>query len=118
MLVLDGASDGFFPWPCKASKACAADNSAGGAGIANDFKVRNLPLLLSRHAFAIAARCKGAIAAPCERRAIANFGDPHVIAAQFGAVSLPKQTMRVGVAVVLVVAGVFIVMKRASRGMP
>jgi hypothetical protein len=46
-----------------------------------------------------------------ERRAIANFGDPHVIAAQFAVVSLAKQTRRVGAAVVLVVAGVFIVMK-------
>ena len=46
-----------------------------------------------------------------ERRAIANFGDPHVIAAQFAIVSLAKQTRRVGVAVVLVVASVFIVMK-------
>jgi len=46
-----------------------------------------------------------------ERRAIANFGDPHVIAAQFAVVSLATQTRRVGVAVVLVVAGVFIAMK-------
>jgi hypothetical protein len=46
-----------------------------------------------------------------ERRAIANFGDPHVIAAQFAVVSLAKQTRRVGVAVVLALAGVFIVMK-------
>jgi hypothetical protein len=46
-----------------------------------------------------------------ERRAIANFGDPHAIAAQFAVVSLAKQTKRVGVAVILVVAGVFIVMK-------
>jgi uncharacterized membrane protein YidH (DUF202 family) len=33
------------------------------------------------------------------------------IAAHFAAVSLAKQTRRVGIAVVLVVAGVFIVMK-------
>ena len=46
-----------------------------------------------------------------ERRAIANFGDPHIIAAQFAVVSLARQTRRVGAAVVLVVAGVFIVMK-------
>jgi hypothetical protein len=46
-----------------------------------------------------------------ERRAIANFGDPHILAAQFAAVSLAKQTGRVGVAVVLAVAGVFVVMK-------
>ena len=46
-----------------------------------------------------------------ERRAIANFGDPHVIAAQFAVVSLTKQTKRAGAAVILVVAGVFIAMK-------
>jgi hypothetical protein len=46
-----------------------------------------------------------------ERRAIANFGDPHILAAQFAAVSLARQTRRVGVAVVLVIAGVFIAMK-------
>jgi hypothetical protein len=46
-----------------------------------------------------------------QRRAIANFGDPHVIAAQFAVVSLAKQTRRVGVAIILVTAGVFIAMK-------
>jgi hypothetical protein len=46
-----------------------------------------------------------------ERRAIANFGDPHILAGQFAAVSLAKQTRRVGVAVVLAVAGVFVVVK-------
>ena len=46
-----------------------------------------------------------------ERRAIANFGDPHVIAAQFAVVSLAKQTRRVGAAIILVIAGVFISMK-------
>ena len=46
-----------------------------------------------------------------ERRAIANFGDPHVIAAQFAVVSLAKQTRRVGAAIILVIAGVFIAMK-------
>ena len=46
-----------------------------------------------------------------ERRAIANFGDPHVIAGQFAVVSFAQQTRRVGVAIILVVAGVFIAMK-------
>ena len=46
-----------------------------------------------------------------QRRAIAGFGDPRLIAAQFAAVSLQKQTRRTGVAVVLVVAGVYITMK-------
>lgn len=46
-----------------------------------------------------------------EQRAIANFGDPHVIAAQFAVVSLAKQTRRVGVAVILVIAAVFVAMK-------
>jgi hypothetical protein len=46
-----------------------------------------------------------------ERRAIANFGDSRVIAAQFAAVSLAKQTRRAGFAIILVIAGVFIAMK-------
>lgn len=54
---------------------------------------------------------------PCEqgreaqRRAIAGFGDPRLIAAQFAAVSLEKQTRRTGVAIVLIVAGVYVTMK-------
>jgi len=38
-----------------------------------------------------------------ERRAIANFGDPHVIAAQFAVISLAKQTRRVGIAVIVAI---------------
>ena len=48
-----------------------------------------------------------------QRRAIANFGDPHVIAAQFAMASLAGQTRKVGATVVLVIAGVFLAM--ASR---
>jgi hypothetical protein len=46
-----------------------------------------------------------------QRRAIASFGDPRVIAAQFAAVSLEKQTRRTGAAVILIVASVYITMK-------
>src|SRR5207237_525415 len=46
-----------------------------------------------------------------ERRVIANFGHPHVIAAQFAVVSLAKQTRRAGLAVILVIVGVFATMK-------
>jgi hypothetical protein len=46
-----------------------------------------------------------------EQRAIANFGDPHVIAAQFAVVSLAKRTKGIGIALILVIAGVFITMK-------
>jgi hypothetical protein len=46
-----------------------------------------------------------------ERRAISNFGDPYAIAAQFAVISLAKQTRRVGAAVILVIAGVFIAMR-------
>jgi hypothetical protein len=46
-----------------------------------------------------------------ERRAVANFGDPRLIAAQFAAVSLARQTRKVGAAVILVIAGVFVAMK-------
>jgi hypothetical protein len=61
---------------------------------------------------------RGAVAADprgnaleAEQRAIANFGDPHVIAAQFAMVSLAKRIRGVGIAVILVIAGVFITMK-------
>lgn len=46
-----------------------------------------------------------------ERRAIANFGDPGVIAAQFAALSLERQGRRLGIATVLALAAVFIAMK-------
>jgi hypothetical protein len=46
-----------------------------------------------------------------ERRAVANFGDPHVIAAQFAMVSLARHSRRVGIAAILVIAGVFVAMK-------
>jgi hypothetical protein len=40
-----------------------------------------------------------------QRRAVANFGDARVIAAQFATVSLAKQSRKAGVAAVLVIAG-------------
>jgi hypothetical protein len=46
-----------------------------------------------------------------QQRAIANFGDARVIAAQFAVVSLAKYSKRVGLAAVLVIAGVFLAMK-------
>lgn len=46
-----------------------------------------------------------------QRRAVANFGDPHVIAAQFAVVSLTKQARRAGVAAILASACVFAAMK-------
>jgi hypothetical protein len=46
-----------------------------------------------------------------ERRAIAGFGDPYVIATQFAVVSLANHTRRVGGVLILVIAGVFIAMK-------
>ena len=61
-----------------------------------------------REAVAADLRCAGPEA---ERRAIANFGDPQLIAAQFAVVSLAKRTRGVGNAVVLVIASVFITMK-------
>jgi hypothetical protein len=45
-----------------------------------------------------------------QRRAIANFGDPHVIAAQIAVVSLAKQTRKIGITVILVIAAVFLAM--------
>ena len=46
-----------------------------------------------------------------QRRAIARFGDPHVIAAQLAVVSLARRTRRVGVTVILAIAGIFVTMK-------
>jgi len=46
-----------------------------------------------------------------QRRAIANFGDSRLLAAQFAAVSLQKQTRRTGVAIVLIIGVVYITMK-------
>ena len=46
-----------------------------------------------------------------QRRAIVNFGDPHVIATQFAVVSLAKHSRRAGVTAILGIAGVFIAMK-------
>ena len=46
-----------------------------------------------------------------ERRAVVNFGDPHVIAAQFALVALTQRGRRMALAIVTAVAGVFLVMK-------
>ena len=46
-----------------------------------------------------------------QQRAIASFGDARVIAAQFAVASLANYTRRAGVAVVLVIASVFMAMK-------
>jgi hypothetical protein len=46
-----------------------------------------------------------------QQRAIANFGDAQSIAAEIAIASLAKQTRTLGVAVILVIAGVFIAMK-------
>ena len=46
-----------------------------------------------------------------ERRAIANFGDPDIIAAQFAVISLMKRTKRASIAIIVVIAGAFMAMK-------
>jgi hypothetical protein len=46
-----------------------------------------------------------------QRRAVANFGDARVIAAQFAVVSLARQSRQAGLAAVLVIAGIFMAMK-------
>jgi hypothetical protein len=45
------------------------------------------------------------------QHAIANFGDPHVIAAEFATAWLARQTWKVGVTIILVIASVFVAMK-------
>jgi HAAS domain-containing protein len=46
-----------------------------------------------------------------ERRAVARFGDPDIIAAQFAIGSLADQSRKVGLAVIVAIAGVLIAMK-------
>ena len=46
-----------------------------------------------------------------ERRAIMNFGEPRLLAAQFAVVSLARRTRRLGIAVVLAVVAVLVAMK-------
>jgi hypothetical protein len=46
-----------------------------------------------------------------ERRCIANFGDAHAIAAQLAVAALARRIRRVGIAVILIIAGVFMAMK-------
>jgi len=46
-----------------------------------------------------------------ERRAVASFGDPRAIAAQFAAGSLARQARRAGFAAILVIGAAFIAMK-------
>jgi hypothetical protein len=46
-----------------------------------------------------------------ERRAIAAFGEPEALAAQFAAISVAEQIRKLGLALVLVIASVFVAMK-------
>ena len=46
-----------------------------------------------------------------ERRAIVNFGEPRLLAAQFAVVSLARRTRRLGIAVVLAIVAVLVAMK-------
>jgi hypothetical protein len=46
-----------------------------------------------------------------EQRCIATFGDPRAIAAQLAVAVLARRTRRVGIAVILIIAGVFVAMK-------
>jgi HAAS len=51
----------------------------------------------------------GGIAA--EQRAIAELGDPQALAAQFAMISVAEQTRKLGIALILVIAGIFVAMK-------
>jgi hypothetical protein len=46
-----------------------------------------------------------------QRRAIARFGDPQLIAAQLAAASLAERMRKIGVTVILVIAGILVAMK-------
>jgi hypothetical protein len=53
----------------------------------------------------------GDAAAGVEQRAIARFGDPRAIAAQYKAVAIYTRTRQVGVIVILAVVGIFLAME-------
>jgi hypothetical protein len=63
------------------------------------------------HLWEAVAACPAANEMEAQQRAIANFGDPRLIAAQFAVVSLARHSRRASVAAVLVIASVFIAMK-------
>ena len=63
------------------------------------------------HLWEAAAAGASAARPDAVQRAIANFGDPHVIAAQFATAWLARQAWKVGVTVILVISGVFVAMK-------
>src|SRR5262249_60079320 len=46
-----------------------------------------------------------------EQRAVMNFGDPHVVAAQLAVVSLAKHARKIGIGAMVVIAAVFIAME-------
>jgi hypothetical protein len=63
------------------------------------------------HLYEAVSTSRSADRGEAERRPVANFGDPHVIAAQFAVVSVAKQARRVGTVGLLLIAAVFIAMK-------
>ena len=63
------------------------------------------------HLREIIAADRDAVGVEAERRAIARFGDPHVLAAQFAVVSLTKQSRKIAVLVLVALVVLFIAMK-------
>jgi hypothetical protein len=63
------------------------------------------------HLYEAVAADPGADRTEAQRRAIANFGAPHVIAAQFAVVSLARRARSIGTGVIVAIAAVFVVMK-------
>jgi hypothetical protein len=63
------------------------------------------------HLWEAAADSAASTAIEAQQRAIANFGDARMIAAQFALISLAKHSRRVSVTAILVIACVFIAMK-------
>jgi uncharacterized membrane protein len=51
-----------------------------------------------------------------EQRAIADCGDPRVIATEFGVISLARRTKRLAAATVLVLVGMFLLMRGSWPG--
>jgi hypothetical protein len=72
---------------------------------------RNVREEVEDHLWAAVAADNGGDRRAAQQRAIANFGDARVIAAQFAVVSLARNSRRAGVATILVIAGIFMAMK-------
>jgi hypothetical protein len=72
---------------------------------------RNVRDELEDHFRESVAADRAASGIEAERRAIAKFGNPHVLAAQFAAVSLAKQSRKIALTILVMLVALFVTMK-------